>query len=141
MRINNIHTKQSFTSLLISSSVTNLKPANREKINVVRDMASYMPDMDFIIESNNAGDMQVTIQRAHPLDMLIACGLVQFNSKEHHFIELVKAAQQTHNYIYDVKPKTYKETIPEEANNEETAFIIEDMVDIFNETIDKPERN
>lgn len=141
MRINNIHTKQSFTSLLISSSVTNLKPANREKINVVRDMASYMPDMDFIIESNNAGDMQVTIQRAHPLDMLIACGLVQFNSKEHHFIELVKAAQQTHNYVYDVKPKTYKETIPEEANNEETAFIIEDMVDIFNETIDKPERN
>lgn len=141
MRINNIHTKQSFTSLLISSSVTNLKPANREKINVVRDMASYMPDMDFIIESNNAGDMQITIQRAHPLDMLIACGLVQFNSKEHHFIELVKAAQQTHNYVYDVKPKTYKETIPEEANNEETAFIIEDMVDIFNETIDKPERN
>ena len=97
MRINNIHTKQSFTSLLISSSVTNLKPANREKINVVRDMASYMPDMDFVIESNNAGDMQITIQRAHPLDMLIACGLVQFNSKEHHFIELVKAAQQTHN--------------------------------------------
>lgn len=141
MRINNIHTKQSFSSLLISSSVTNLKPANREKINVVRDMASYMPDMDFVIESNNAGDMQVTIQRAHPLDMLIACGLVQFNSKEHHFIELVKAAQQTHNYVYDVKPKTYKETIPEEANNEETAFIIEDMVDIFNETIDKPERN
>ncbi len=141
MRINNIHTKQSFTSLLISSSVTNLKPANREKINVVRDMASYMPDMDFVIESNNAGDMQITIQRAHPLDMLIACGLVQFNSKEHHFIELVKAAQQTHNYVYDVKPKTYKETIPEEANNEETAFIIEDMVDIFNETIDKPERN
>lgn len=141
MRINNIHTKQSFTSLLISSSVTNLKPANREKINVVRDMASYMPDMDFFIESNNAGDMQITIQRAHPLDMLIACGLVQFNSKEHHFIELVKAAQQTHNYVYDVKPKTYKETIPEEANNEETAFIIEDMVDIFNETIDKPERN
>lgn len=141
MRINNIHTKQSFTSLLISSSVTNLKPANREKINVVRDMASYMPDMDFVIESNNAGDMQITIQRAHPLDMLIACGLVQFNSKEHHFIELVKAAQQTHNYVYDVKPKTYKETIPEEANNEETAFIIEDMVDIFNETIDKPETN
>lgn len=141
MRINNIHTKQSFTSLLISSSVTNLKPANREKINVVRDMASYMPNMDFVIESNNAGDMQITIQRAHPLDMLIACGLVQFNSKEHHFIELVKAAQQTHNYVYDVKPKTYKETIPEEANNEETAFIIEDMVDIFNETIDKPERN
>lgn len=141
MRINNIHTKQSFTSLLISSSVTNLKPANREKINVVRDMASYMPDMDFVIESNNAGDMQITIQRAHPLDMLIACGLVKFNSKEHHFIELVKAAQQTHNYVYDVKPKTYKETIPEEANNEETAFIIEDMVDIFNETIDKPERN
>lgn len=141
MRINNIHTKQSFTSLLISSSVTNLKPANREKINVVRDMASYMPDMDFVIESNNAGDMQITIQRAHPLDMLIACGLVQFNSKEHHFIELVKAAQQTHNYVYDVKPKTYKETIPEEANNEETAFIIQDMVDIFNETIDKPERN
>lgn len=141
MRINNIHTKQSFTSLLISSSVTNLKPANREKINVVRDMASCMPDMDFVIESNNAGDMQITIQRAHPLDMLIACGLVQFNSKEHHFIELVKAAQQTHNYVYDVKPKTYKETIPEEANNEETAFIIEDMVDIFNETIDKPETN
>ena len=141
MRINNIHTKHSFTSLLISSSVTNLKPANREKINVVRDMASYMPDMDFVIESNNAGDMQITIQRAHPLDMLIACGLVQFNSKEHHFIELVKAAQQTHNYVYDVKPKTYKETIPEEANNEETAFIIEDMVDIFNETIDKPETN
>lgn len=141
MRINNIHTKQSFTSLLISSSVTNLKPANREKINVVRDMASYMPDMDFVIESNNAGDMQITIQRAHPLDMLIACGLVQFNSKEHHFIELVKAAQQTHNYVYDVKPKTYKETIPEEANNEETAFIIQDMVDIFNETIDKPETN
>lgn len=141
MRINNIHTKQSFTSLLISSSVTNLKPANREKINVVRDMASYMPDMDFFIESNNAGDMQITIQRAHPLDMLIACGLVQFNSKEHHFIELVKAAQQTHNYVYDVKPKTYKETIPEEANNEETAFIIQDMVDIFNETIDKPETN
>lgn len=138
---NTQYRKPSFTSLTISSSILNLKPENKEKISVVRDIACYRPDIDFSIESDTYGDMQVTVQRANPLDMLLACGLIKFNSKEHHFIDALKAAQQTHNDIYEIKPKTYKETIPVEATPEETAFIIEDMVDILNEEIDKPEVN
>ena len=133
--------KPSFQSLRISASVLGLKPENQEKLRVVRDTACKRPDIDFTVESDYEGDLQVTIQKAHPLDMLLACGMIQFNSREHHLINFVKAAQQKHDYIYDVKPKTYKETIPAEVTNDETAFILDDMVDILYEEIDKPEAN
>ena len=139
MKIYSIPQAQTFTSLKISSSVLDLKPKNRAKIDVVRDVASSRPDIDFTIESDIHGDLQVTVQRANPLDLLLACGIVKFKTNDFYMIEAMKAAQRTYNDIYEIKQKDYKETIPEEADAEETAFILEDMADILLEEIDPPE--
>lgn len=132
----------SFTALNLSHTLNKLRPENQEKLQLAQEIASYYPNIDFYIEANDKGEMQVTIERANPLDMLIYCGIAPVGSQKFHMIEYVKAMQNCYNEIHDIKPKTYKETIPTEADLENTQFILEDMIDIFtNEIDDKQELN
>lgn len=132
----------SFTALNLSTTVDNLKPANKDKLEVAEYVAARYPQYDFYVESNNKGEMQVTIERANPLDMLIYSGIAPVGSLKFHMIEYVKVMQECYNEIHNIKQKNYRETIPTEADLDNTEFILEDMINIFsNEIDDKQELN